>query len=127
MKLFLLYNILLLILEIFSQKNNICRIPFGLFEIEDYHKENNTMFKIIRNIKYVNLSIGSPPQLTPLELDTNFPTFSISNKYYNKSESITYKQISEKEEYFIYEASEDGFFSKISAAQPDDFFIRKLG
>ena len=110
MKLFLLYNILILIIEIISQKNNTCRIPFGLFELEDYHKENNTMFKIIRNIKYVNLSIGSPPQLTPLELDTNFPTFSISNKYYNKAESITYKQISEKEEYFIYEASEDGFF-----------------
>ena len=111
MKLFL-FNILILIIEIFSQKNTICRIPFGLFEIEDYHKENNTMFKIIRNTKYVNLSIGSPPQLTPLELDTNYPTFSISNKYYNKSESTTYKQISEKEEYFIYEASQDGFLAK---------------
>ena len=108
MKIFL-YNILILIIEIFSQKNNISRIPFGLFELEDYHKENNTMFKIIRNIKYVNLSIGTPPQLTPLELDTNFPTFSISNKYYNKTESSSYIQISEKEEYFIHEVSDNGF------------------
>ena len=110
MKLFL-YNCLILIIEIFSQNNNVLKFPFGLYKLESYRKENSTMFKIINNIKYVNLSIGSPPQLTPLELDTNFPTFSISNKYYNKSESTSYKQISEKEEYFIYEASDNGFLS----------------
>ena len=111
MKLFL-YNCLILIIEIFSKNNNFFKIPFGLYKLESYRKENNTMFKIINNIKYVNLSIGSPPQLTPLELDTNFPTFSISNKYYNKSESTSYKQISEKEEYFIHEVSDNGFLSK---------------
>ena len=110
MKFFCSY-ILILLIKIFSSNNKIYRIPFGLFRQENLDKETNIIINIVNNGKYLNLSIGTPPQLTPLELDTIYQTFSISNKYFKKNESLTYEQISE-EEYFIYEVSDDGFLSK---------------
>ena len=110
MKFFCSY-ILILLIRIFSSNNKIYRIPFGLFKQQNLDKETNIINNIVNNGKYLNLSIGTPPQLTPLELDTIYQTFSISNKYFKKNESLTYEQISE-EDYFIYEVSDDGFLSK---------------
>ena len=108
------YYVLILFKVIFSSNNKIFRIPFGLFKQQSFEndKETNTINNIVNSGKYLNLSIGTPPQLTPLELDSIYQTFGISDKYYNKSESITFKQISKNEEYFIYEVTDNGFLSK---------------
>ena len=108
------YILFLLLKEIFSSNNKIYKIPFGLFKQQNSEKEEdiNIINNIIDNRKYINLSIGTPTQLTPLELDNNSQTFSISNNFFNKNESSTYEQISKNEEYFIYDTSENGYNSK---------------
>ena len=108
------YILFLLLKEIFSSNNKIYKIPFGLFKQQNSEKEEerNIINNIIDNRKYLNLSIGTPTQLTPLELDSNSQTFSISNNFFNKNESSTYEQISKNEEYFIYDTSENGYNSK---------------
>ena len=111
MKLFFYYMFLLLA-EIFSATNKVYKIPFGLFKLESFGKEDSLINNIVNNGKYLNLSIGTPPQLTQLELDTNSQTFSISSKYFRKNESSTFEKISINEEYFVYEVAENGFISK---------------
>jgi len=108
------YILFLLLKEIFSSNNKIYKIPFGLFKQQNSEKEEerNIINNIIDNRKYLNLSIGTPTQLTPLELDSNSQTFSVSNNFFINNESSTYKQISKNEEYFIYDTSENGYNSK---------------
>ena len=111
MKIFHFYLIIILI-KIFSSQNKIYRIPFGLFTQENSAKDSNLINNIIFNGIYLNLSIGSPSQITPFELDSNSQTFSVSDYYFNRSKSITYEQLSEKEEYYAFEQVEKGFNSK---------------
>ena len=111
MNIYHFYYFILILKEIFSSNNKIYRIPFGLFKqksSEDSYIINN----IINTGKYVNLSFGTPSQITKFELDTNSQTFCASNELFNRNNSLTYEQISRGETYFDYEVSEYGYTSK---------------
>ena len=112
MNIYHFYFFLILLNEIFSSKNKIYRIPFGLFRQQNSEKDSNIINNIVTNGKYLNLSIGTPPQITPFELDTNSQTFSASNKTFNRNDSLTYEQISRDVAYFDYEVAEYGYTSK---------------
>ena len=60
----------------------------------------------------MNLSLGTPPQITPFELDSNSQTFSASNELFNRNLSSSYKQVSTKEININFEVVEKGFNSK---------------
>ena len=114
MKIFL-YILLILLNEIYSSNNKIYRIPFGLFKHKNiYFKEkfDNIINNITQNRKYLNLSIGTPPQITQFELDSNSQTFSASNELFDRNKSSTYKQASIKEININFEVAEKGFNSK---------------
>ena len=107
-----LYFISLTLIQLFSSKESVYRIPFGLFKQKDFDREVNIMHNYVNNGKYINFSIGTPSQITPLELDTNSQTFSISNFFFNKNLSSTYEKIAPTEFYFMYEIAEHGYSSK---------------
>ena len=112
------YFFFILLNEIFSSNNNIYRIPFGLFKQEQSYffgkseKESNIINNIVDSGKYINLSIGTPPQIMPFEIDSNSQTFSASNELFNKNASSTYEQISSREININFEVCEKGFNSK---------------
>ena len=110
MNIFHFYFILLLI-EIIQANEKIYKIPFGLFN----HKASEDVLNIINNICYnriyLNLSIGTPPQILPFELDTKSQTFCISTDYFAKNKSTSYISLS-KEIYYYNEDVENGFDSK---------------
>jgi len=112
MNIYHFYFFLILLNEIFSSKNRIYRIPFGLFKQKNSEKDSNIINNIVTNGKYLNLSIGTPSQITPFELDTNSQTFSASNETFNRNDSSTYEQISRDIAYFDYEVAEYGYTSK---------------
>jgi len=118
------YFFLILLNEV-SSKNKIYRIPFGLFKQKNSEKDSNIINNIVTNGKYLNLSIGTPPQITPFELDTNSQTFSASNETFNKNDSSTYEQISRDEAYFDYEVAEYGYTSK-DILNIDDYVNTKI-
>ena len=109
---------LILLNEIFSSNDKIYRIPFTLFKQQNSEsfynpeKDANIVNNIVNNGKYINLSIGTPSQITPFELDSNSQTFSASNELFNRNKSSTYEQISEKEININFEIAEKGFNSK---------------
>ena len=108
------YYFLILLKVIISSNNKIYRIPFGLFNNKHSRNDISVINNILNNGKYLNLSIGTPSQITPLELDTNSQTFSISSFHFNRNLSSTYEQISRSEAHFEYEVAEYGFTSKDS-------------
>ena len=114
MNIYHFYYFILILKEIFSSNNKIYRIPFGLFKQHEWFqpKITNIVNNIITNGKYLNLSIGTPSQITPFELDTNSQTFSASNETFNRNDSSTYEQISRDIAYFDYEVAEYGYTSK---------------
>ena len=110
----MLYYFLILLNSIFSLDNHIYKIPFGLFKQQNPYKEkeDHIVNNIINNGKYINLSIGTPAQIIPFELDSKSQTFSAPYELFNKNLSSTYKQISPKEAKFNFEDSEKGFNSE---------------
>ena len=108
----LCFNILLLLIKIFSSNDKIYKIPFGLFYNQTSKFDGDIITNIIQNRVYLNLSIGTPPQILPFELDMNSQTFCVSNDLFNKNISSTYEDISNKQVYYSYEDSEKGFNSK---------------
>lgn len=111
MNIFLCFFIIIL-KEIISSNNKIYRIPFGLFKQENSGKDSDIINNIVTNGKYINLSIGTPSQNVPFELDTTCQTFSVSNKTFDRNESITYEQISVREAHYNYEIVENGYTSR---------------
>ena len=113
MELFI-YIFLILLNDIFTSNNKIYKIPFGLFKQHDWFqpKITNIVNNIITNGKYLNLSIGTPSQITPFELDSNSQTFSASSELFNRNLSSSYKQVSEKEININFEVAEKGYNSK---------------
>ena len=108
------YYFLIALNEFFSLNNQFYRIPFGLFKQQNPYieKKNHIVHNIINNGKYINLSIGTPLQIIPFELDSKSQTFSASYELYNRNISSTYKQISSKETKFNCEDAEKGFNSE---------------
>ena len=83
-----------------------------LFKQKNSESDSSIINNIINNGKYVNLSLGTPSQITKFELDTNSQTFCASNELFNRNDSITYEQISRDISYFDYEVAEYGYTSK---------------
>ena len=112
MNIYEFYYFLIILKEICSSSNKIYKIPFGLFKQKNSENDSSIINNIINNGKYVNLSLGTPSQITKFELDTNSQTFCASNELFNRNDSITYEQISRDISYFDYEVAEYGYTSK---------------
>ena len=106
------FYILIILIECFFTNDKIYRIKFGLFNQKSNENEASIINNIYHNGIYLNLSIGTPPQIIPFELDSNSQTFSISKYFFNKNLSSTYEQLSQKEEYYAYEQIDSGLDSK---------------
>ena len=105
------FYFLLLLIEFSSTNDKIYRIKFGLFNPKSTESDSSYINNLFNNRIYVNLSIGTPPQILPFELDIKSQTFCTSNEYFNKSLSSSYVQVS-KENYYYHEDIENGFNSK---------------
>ena len=105
------FYFLLLLIEFSSTNDKIYRIKFGLFNPKAKESESSLINNLFYNRIYVNLSIGTPPQILPFELETKSQTFCISYDFFNKSLSSSYVQVS-KENYYYNEDIENGFNSK---------------
>ena len=92
---------------IYKFKCDEYRIPFGLYRDKERCSDYDIMNNIFFNILHVNLSIGTPPQNVPLELNMNSQTFAINSQVYD-NKSITYEKLSD---YIIDEFKEDEFIS----------------
>ena len=110
----ILFILLSLAIKLSFCKNNIHRIPLGLFYI--YDNEEDDTSDLIRTIFFnflcINLTIGTPPQIVPFRVDINSPSFYVTKKYFNSSASSTYEAINEKEKKYLFEDVETGFDSK---------------
>ncbi len=89
---------LIFLFKIYSPNKTVYRIPFGLYNIKQKYYENDVINNIFNNIIYVNLSIGTPPQIVPFALNMNSQTFTVYEKVFNKNLSSTYRKLSKLED-----------------------------
>ena len=111
-KIFSYIFLLLLLFELTTLYNNIYKIQVGLFNQKDSKNTSKIIDNIFYNRIYLNLSIGTPNQIMPFELDITTQTFSVSDKAFNKNQSLTYEQISKSEVFFDYDDVTLGYHSK---------------
>lgn len=105
--------ILLLITNIYKiHSNQIHKIQFGLFSAYEGEKQLSLLENIFYDLAYVNLSIGTPPQIAPFQLNINSQTFYVPNKYFSPNKSSTYKSLSKEEESYTYGDVKAGFNAK---------------
>lgn len=64
-----------------SENNSIYRIPIGLYKSFEDNNEATLIQNIFFNFLYLNLSIGTPPQIIPFHLDINSQSFYVSKKF----------------------------------------------
>ena len=108
-----LFYILLLIIRICKYNSNeIYKIPFGLYNWNEEKKTMDFVQNIFYNLLYVNLTIGTPPQIIPFQLNVNSQAFYISNQYFNPNQSSTYELLSNEEISYEYEYGTYGYKSK---------------
>lgn len=103
------------IIVVISTNNKIYRIPFGQHNFEYLYQMQNysTLAEdIFFNVIYINLSIGTPPQKNPFQLDINSQTFFTSKNYFIPNKSNTYESTSNSEKSFYYGDLHKGFISK---------------
>ena len=106
------FMILILLIKFSKLNENIYRLPIGLYNALEESTEKDLIKSIFHNFIYVNLSIGTPPQIIPFHIDINSQTFYVSKKFFNRSASSTYEQISKNETTYYYENVITGFNSK---------------
>ena len=100
-------------MQLITTNNNIYKIPFGLINQNPIRNKSKDMIHdIFYNSIYVNLSIGTPPQIVPFSLNVNSQTFSISNSDYNRNYSSSYESTSKGEDSYENEEVIYGFNSK---------------
>ena len=104
--------LLILIIKQYSSKNKIYKIPFGLYNTKNLNNSLDMVDNIFSNLFYVNLSIGTPPQIIPFFLSLNAQTFSIPYNIFNNNKSSSYESISKKEISYEYEIVANGFNSR---------------
>ena len=104
--------ILLLIIDICEIKSDIYKIPFGIYNSFDENKTLTLIENVLYNLAFVNLSIGTPTQKVPFQLNINSQTFYVPIKYFNPNKSSTYKSISQKEVSYPYSDVKLGYNSK---------------
>ena len=103
----------LLMINIYRiNSNQIYKIQIGLFNAYEGEKKLNLLENIFYDLSYVNLSLGTPPQIVPFQLNINSQTFYAPNKYFNPNKSSTYKSLSKEEESYSYEDVKAGFNAK---------------
>lgn len=99
------FFVILIIFSIFNYSNNK-GIIFP-FETEKINKEiSNYIDSFKQNKIFITIEIGSPTKIINiyLTMDTNYliiANSSIDNSYYNNEKSITYKNISFLDNYFL--------------------------
>ncbi len=109
----ILFNIILTNMQLITTNKNIYKIPFGLFNQKPIRNNSKGMIHdIFYNSIYVNLSIGTPPQIVPFCLNINSQTFSISNFDFNMNHSSSYESTSKGEDSYENEEVIYGFNSK---------------
>ena len=106
------YMILILLAKFSKLDENIYRLPIGLYNALEESNEKDLIETIFHNFIYVNLSIGTPPQIIPFHIDINSQTFYVSKKFFNRTASSTYEQISKNETSYYHENVITGFNSK---------------
>ena len=102
------YFFLILLIKIISANNKIYRIKFGLYN--EKYSSSDIINNIFYNKLYLNLSIGTSPQIVPFILDNEVQTFCVTNDVYIKNLSSTYEQISDKEINIDYEVVKKGYY-----------------
>ena len=105
-----IYIFILIIIHCIS--NTIYKIPIGLYNNKESINSEYIIDNLLYNLVYVNLSIGTPPQIIPFSLNINSQTFSAPNNLFIKNESTTYESVSKNEISYEYEEVSDGFNSK---------------
>jgi hypothetical protein len=109
------FFVIIIIFSIFNYSNNK-GIIFP-FETEKINKEiSNYIDSFKQNKIFITIEIGSPSKIinTYLTMDTNYliiANSSIDNSYYNNEKSITYKNISFLDNYFL-EYFKKGYLAK---------------
>jgi len=109
----IIFYITVINVQLITANINIYKIPFGLFSLKPIRNNSKDMIHdIFYNSIYVNLSIGTPPQIVPFSLNVNSQTFSVSNFVYNKNDSSSYELTSKGEDSYENEEVIYGFNSK---------------
>ena len=109
----IIFYIILIKIQLITTNNNIYKIPFGLFNQKSIRNNSKDMIHdIFYNSIYVNLSIGTPPQIVPFSLNINSQTFSVSNFNFNRNHSSSYESTSKGEDSYENEEVIYGFNSK---------------
>ncbi len=109
MKNFEYYFFYIILIKFFSANNKIYRIKFGLFNEKNSDLNINNIFY---NKIYLNLSIGTSPQIVPFELDNEVQTFCVTNNVYNENKSSTCEKITNGTIDIINEVSKKGIILK---------------
>ena len=91
------------------ESNDIFKIPIGLFNSNEQQSSNTFLQNIFYNLNYVNLTIGTPPQTIPFQINVNSQTFSVSNKYFNPNDSSSFQNLSNKEVFYVNEDTIYGY------------------
>ena len=105
------FSILLLFIEQ-CLTNNIYKIPFGIYNSQNSNNSLDITDNIFYNSIYINLSIGTPPQIIPFALSINSQTFSAPSNLFNKNVSSTYESVSQHEIRYEHEDVIYGYNSK---------------
>ena len=92
--------------------NNIYKIPFGLYNSKDSNNSLDIIDNIFFNSIYINLSIGTPPQIIPFALSINSQTFSVPFNLFDRNQSSSYESVSKHEISYEYEDVTDGYNSR---------------
>ena len=107
------FYILLIIVNFYLlDANEIYKIPFGLYNFYPENNSLNFIESLFYNLAFVNLSIGTPSQLIPFQLNINSQTFYVPNKFFNPNKSSTYISISQNEASYPYSDVTAGFNAK---------------
>ena len=104
--------LLLLIIDICKIKSEVYKIPFGIYNSFNENKTLSLIENVLYNLAFVNLSIGTPTQKVPFQLNINSQTFYVPTKYFNPNKSSTYESISQKEVSYPYSDVKSGYNSK---------------
>ena len=111
---YFIFEALLFILIIFlvESNNNVYKIPFGLINTTLLNDTSNTINNIFYTSIYINISLGTPPQIVPCSLNSNSQTFSVPIALFDKNKSSSFQQISKNEISYEHEQVTDGYNCK---------------
>ena len=112
----MIFYIFLLLIVVINTNNKIYRIPFGQhnceYALHTSSNSSNIIENILFNIIYINISIGTPPQKIPFQLNMDSESFFVPFNYFNPNKSSTYESISKKKLSFYNLDLKNGFISK---------------